>query len=49
MNVYEDKKEVGVRTSISHKQGMIRNVQLKMEGKHIESLYGLMNINTERK
>ena len=26
---------------------MIRNIQLKMEEKHIESLYCLMNINTE--
>ena len=46
---YEDQKEVGVRTSISHKYGMIRNFQLKIEEQHMESLYCLMNINTERK
>ena len=28
---------------------MIRNFKLKMEGKRMESLYCLMNINTERK
>ena len=28
---------------------MIRNFKLKMEEKHMESLYCLMNINTERK
>ena len=28
---------------------MIRNCKLKMEEKHMESLYCLMNINTERK
>ena len=28
---------------------MIRNFQIKMEEKHMESLYCLMNINTERK
>ena len=49
INFYEDQKEVGVRTSISHKLGMIRNFKLKMEEKHMESLYCLMNINTERK
>ena len=49
IHFYEDQKEVGVRTSISRKYGMIRNFQLKMEEKHIESLYCLMNINTERK
>ena len=49
MNFYEDQKEVGVRTSISHKYGMIRNFELKMEEKHMESLYCLMNINIERK
>ena len=36
-------------TSISHKLGMIRNFQLKMEEKHMESLYCLMNIDTDRK
>ena len=46
---YEDQKEVGVRTSISHKWGMIRNLKLKMEEKHMGSLHCLMNINTERK
>ena len=46
---YEDQKEVGVRTYISHKYGMIRYFMLKMEEKHMESLYCLMNINTERK
>ena len=47
---YEDQKGVGVRTSISHNKGiMIRNFKLKMEEKHMESLYCLMNINTERK
>ena len=49
INFYEDQKEVGVRMSISHKEGMIRNLQLKMEEKHMESLYYLMFINTERK
>ena len=49
INFYEDQKEVGVRTSISHKLGMIRNFNLKMEEKHMESLYCLININTERK
>ena len=49
INFYEDQKEVGVRTSISHKLDMIRNFILKMEEKHMESLYCLMNINTERK
>ena len=46
---YEDQKEVGLRTSISHKSGMICNFKLKMEEKHMELLYCLMNINTERK
>ena len=46
---YEDQKEVGVRTSISHKYGIIRNFELKMEENHMESLYCLMNINIERK
>ena len=49
INFYEDQKEVGVRKSISHKWGMIRNFKLKMEEKHMKSLYCLMNINTERK
>ena len=49
INFYEDQKEVGVRTSISHKLDIIRNFKLKMEEKHMESLYCLMNINTERK
>ena len=49
INFYEDQKEVGVCTSISHKYGIIRNFKLKMEEKHMESLYCLMNINTERK
>ena len=31
INFYVDQKEVGMRTSISHKLGMIRNFQLKME------------------
>ena len=31
INFYEDQKEVGVRKSISHKWGMIRNFKLKME------------------
>ena len=44
----KDQKEVGVHTSISHKLGMIRNFQLKMEEKHMESLYCLMSINNER-
>ena len=47
ISFYEDQKEVGVHTSISHKQGMIRNFKLKIEEKHIESLYCLMNINTD--
>ena len=34
---------------ISGIEGMIRNFKLKMEEKHLESLYYLMNINTERK
>ena len=46
---YEDQKEVGVRTSISHKYGLIRNFKLKMEETHMESLYCLMNIDNERK
>ena len=47
---YEDQKEVGVRTSILHKWGILsRNFQLKMDEKHMESLYCLMNMNTERK
>ena len=46
---YEVQKEVGLRTYILRKQGMIRNFQLKLEEKHMESLYCLMNINTERK
>ena len=29
INFYEDQKEVGVRTSTSHKQGMIRYFKLK--------------------
>ena len=29
INLYEDQKEVGVRTSISHKLDMIRNFKLK--------------------
>ena len=49
INFYEDQKEVGVRKSISHKLGTIRNFKLKMEEKHMESLYCLMNIDTERK
>ena len=49
INVYEDQNEVGVRTSISHQWGMIRNFKLKIEEKHVESQYYLMNINTERK
>ena len=49
MNFYEDQKEVGVSTSISHKYHMIHNFKLKMEEKHMESLYCLLNINTERK
>ena len=52
INFNEDQKAVGVRTSISHKKGMIRNFHLKMEKKHMESLYCLMNITkctTERK
>ena len=49
INFYEDQKEVGVRTSISHKYGIIHNFKLKMEEKHRESLYCLMNINTECK
>ena len=48
-NFYQDQKEVGMRTFISHKKDMIRNFQLKMEEKHMESLYCLMSINTERK
>ena len=46
---YEDQKEVGVLKSFSHKWVMIRNFKLKMEEKHMESLYCLMNINTESK
>ena len=49
INFYEDQKEVGVRTSISHESGMIRNFKQNMEEKHMESLYCLMNIYTERK
>ena len=49
INFYKDQKEVGVRKSISHKLGMIRNFKLKMEEKQMESLYCLMNINTKRK
>ena len=49
INFYADQKEVGVRTSISHKKGIIRNFEQKMEEKHMESLYYLININTERK
>ena len=49
INFYEDQKEVGVRTSISHEKGIIRNFQLKMEEKNMESLNCLMNINTERR
>ena len=49
INFNEDQKEPGVRTSISHKWSRIRNLHLKMEEKHMESLYRLMNINTERK
>ena len=49
MNCYEDQKEVGVRTSISHKYGMIRNIKLKMEEKHMESPFCWRNFNTERK
>ena len=39
INFCEDQKEVGVRTSISHKSGTIRNFQLILEEKHMESLY----------
>ena len=39
INFYEDQKGVGVRTSISHKEGMILNFKLKMEEKHMELLY----------
>ena len=49
INFYEDKKEVGMSTSILHQLGMIRNFQLKMEENHMESLYSLININTESK
>ena len=49
INFYEDQKEVGVCKSTSHIQGMIHNFQLKMEEKDMESLYCLMNINTELK
>ena len=38
-----------MRTFISHKYGLIRNFKLKMEEKHMESLYCLMNIDNERK
>ena len=34
---------------ISHKKGMIRYFQLKMEEKDMESHYCLMDINTDRK
>ena len=44
INLYQDQKEVGVRTSISHKLGMIRNFQLKMGEKHMESLYSKLRI-----
>ena len=49
INFYEDQKEEGMRTSISHKYGLIRNFKLKMEEKHMESLYCLLNIDNERK
>ena len=39
INFYEDQNEVGVRTSISHKYGMICNFQLNIEEKHMEPLY----------
>ena len=44
VNFYKDQNEVGVCMSISHKYGMILNFQLKLEEKHMESLYCLMNI-----
>ena len=49
INFYEDQKEVGLHTSISHRYGIIRNFKLKMEEKHMETLYCLININTEHK
>ena len=49
INCYGDQKEIGVRTCVSPKNGMIRTLQLKMEERRMQSLYCLMNINSERK
>ena len=54
INFYEDQKEVGVRTSKIHIYKVLFvmflfEFHLKTEEKHIESLYYLININTERK
>ena len=46
INFYEDQKEVGCVRLFNIN---IHNLQLKMEEKHMESLYCLMKINTERK